>query len=415
MGWGLVARSPAPAPVEFHEAEGVFPALTCTVQASFRTAAPPSEHGMVANGLYHRDLMKPLFWEQSANLVQGPRFWERPPAGRRVGMLFWQQSLGERLDLVLSPKPVHKHGGGMIQDCYSQPVDLYAKLCARVGRRFNLMHYWGPLASGKSSDWIVAGTAAVMASPELAPDLLLTYVPHLDYALQRCGPSSPEAERALARVYDYLGQLRRSAEAHGYDYLFFGDYAMEEVPGGPVFPNRALREAGLFRVRPVNGRAYPDHYASRAFAMVDHQIAHVFADAAALDRAAGVLRALPGVEDVLDRDAQRARGIGHARSGELVLVAAAGRWFAYPWWENRREAPDYATHVDIHNKPGYDPCELFFGRTPFSVSLDARRVKGSHGRTNPGTSVAWATSCPFDHQPTTLVDLAQAAAAWLEG
>ena len=60
----------------FRACRSIFPALTCPVQASLRTGAPPSQHGMVANGCFFRDLMKPMFWEQSSRLVQGPRVWD---------------------------------------------------------------------------------------------------------------------------------------------------------------------------------------------------------------------------------------------------------------------------------------------------------------------------------------------------
>jgi predicted AlkP superfamily pyrophosphatase or phosphodiesterase len=399
----------------FGELEPAFPAVTCTAQATFRTGLPPRDHGMVANGLYFRNLRKVMFWEQSAMLVEGPRIWRAfRERGGRVGMMFWQQSLGEEVDLVLSPKPIHKHSGGMVQDCYSQPPELYDWLRGRIGRAFNLMHYWGPLASRKSSDWIVAATEALLETPGRAPDLLLTYLPHLDYDLQRCGPDSANAGRALAVIRDHLNRLRAAATAHGYEWLFFGDYAMGPTTGSPIYPNRILREAGLFRTRPVHGRHYPDFFSAHAFAMVDHEIAHVYADDDALqEQAAALFRTTPGIAEVLEPKDQHRYGIDHPRSGRLVLLADAGRWFAYPWWTDPAHAPDYATHVDIHNKPGYDPCELFFGWPPGSVSRNPERVRGTHGRTGPGRAIAWCSSCAFPNEPRTLVELSNAVKQWL--
>ena len=154
LGSDLVARHPPrDHALSFRSAKPVFPAVTCTAQASFRTASPPRDHGMIANGLFFGDLKKVLFWEQSASLVAGPRMWNAfRGAGRRVGMLFWQQSLGESVDILLSPRPIHKHHGGMIQDCYSQPADLYDRLCRKFGKPFDLMKYWGPLASARVND-----------------------------------------------------------------------------------------------------------------------------------------------------------------------------------------------------------------------------------------------------------------------
>jgi len=410
LGWDFVrCNADAARTFDFHSAETVFPAVTCPVQASFRTASRPRDHGIVSNGVFFGDVKRIAFWEQSAALVAGPRIWQQArAAGKRVGMMFWQQSLGEGVDLLLSPKPVHKHHGGMLQDCYTQPPDLYDRLQASVGRPFNLMHYWGPLASRRSSDWIVAATNAVMSNPSIAPDLLISYMPHLDYDLQRHGPESRKAQTALAVAMDHLEQLRTTAERSGYDYFFYGDYNIEPVTGEPVFPNRVLREAGLFKVRHVKGMAYPDFFASTGFSLVDHQVAHVFlSEESALQEARRVFTGLPGIADVLDWRAQTAAGLDTTRSGELVLVAEKGSWFAYPWWEQAAESPDYAGHVDIHNKPGYDPCELFFGWPPPNVSRDPTRIRGTHGRVGEGCEIAWTSSLEFDEQPRGIVKLAQ--------
>ena len=394
----------------------VFPALTCPVQAAFRTASPLASHGMPANGLYLRDLRKALFWEQSAALVQGPRIWESfRRRGGRVGLCFWQQGMGEAVDLLLTPAPVHKHSGGIVDDVYAQPDDLYARLCTRLGRRFHLQNYWGPLASVKSSAWIAEATGALLREHD-APELCLTYLPGLDYDLQRFGPGHARAARALDAVEREIALLHRAALETGYTTLLFGDYAIAPVRRA-VFPNRALRQAGLLSVRAVHGRIYADLPASRAFAVADHQIAQVYlSDAGAQAAAAAALRALPGVAEVLDRAAAAARGLNHAAAGDLLAVAAPDAWLAYPWWDGASAAPDYARHVDIHNKPGYDPCELFFGWPPGSVSLDTGRILGSHGRVGgAATEVAWATDgeLRLGANPT-LIELAAALRRCLE-
>lgn len=403
LGWDLVRDAPLEGSLRWFPLQPVFPALTCTAQATLRTALPPRSHGMVANGVYAAELRKVLFWEQAASLVDGPRIWdEARRRGRRVGMMFWQQSLGEAVDLVLSPRPIHKHSGGMIQDCLSRPEPWYDELCGALGSRFNLMHYWGPLASHRSSEWIVRATLETMQRAD-APDVLFTYLPLLDYDLQRFGPASAEARRALDRTRDLLARLAASAARHGWDLCVVGDYAIRPVTGGAVFPNRALREAGWLTTRSVKGRAYPDFFHSEAFAMADHEIAHVYVrDPARRESVGQALARLEGVERVLSGDSLRAADLDHRRSGDFVLVAAEGHWMAYPWWTDPREAPDYARHIDIHNKPGYDPCELFWGWPPPSVSQDTRRVRGSHGKTGAGREVACALSwkpveVPGDH------------------
>jgi predicted AlkP superfamily pyrophosphatase or phosphodiesterase len=292
---------------------------------------------------------------------------------------------------------------------YSRPPGLYGELIRRVGKAFKLMSYWGPLASAKSSQWIAAATSAVLGMADVAPDLLLAYLPHPDYALLKHGPSSKQAARAFTEAMALVSFLRKRAGQEGYEFLVFGDYAFGDV-SRPVYPNRLLRERGLMATRSVRGALYPDFHTSRAFAVVDHEVAHVYVrDPTYVAEVAKAFLEMDGVDEVLTGEAIAEAGIGHANSGEVVLVAAEGCWFAYPWWTERRERPDYATHVDIHSKPGFDPCELFFGwPPPFAISTDPTRVKGSHGRIGKGREIAWAASFDLEPAPSDLIGLAKA-------
>jgi predicted AlkP superfamily pyrophosphatase or phosphodiesterase len=409
LGWDLAKKIPG-----FRPAEAFFPAVTCCAQAGFRTASLPRDHGMIANGARTPDLRKILFWEQSSGLVHGERIWSRyRAAGRRAGMMFWQQSLGdEELDLVLSPAPIHLHSGGMIQNCYAKPEGFYERITGQLRRPFNLMHYWGPVASRKSSEWITDATCTLLRDTQFAPDLLFSYLPHLDYDLQRHGPAGRRARGSLKFTLRCLDLIKAEARAQGYHWLFYGDYAIQPVTAA-VFPNRRLHEAGLLQTRQIKQMLYADLFATPAFAMVDHQIAHVYTrDPQSTAAARQALASLPGIESILDREHQAAFGIDHPRGGDLLLIAQSGHWFAYPWWTERKHAPDFASHVDIHNKPGYDPCELFFGWPPPSVSMNTRRIRGSHGR--PGDTVAWSTSLEFAAEPATMLDLARLTKAWLD-
>ena len=414
LGWDLLEKHGLDLPgLTFQPTETIFPALTCPVQASMRTGAPPSEHGMLANGRFDRQLRKALFWEQSSAQVQGPRIWDDfRDHGGLTGMFFWQQSLGESVDWVLSPAPIHRHHGGMIQDCACHPPEVYPRLLAEMKRPFNLMRYWGPLASPASSQWIAEATAATLACP-VAPQLLFTYLPALDYDLQRYGPSDSRCLKAWHRTAAQLQRLVAAASRHGYEVLVYGDYAITDCPGGAVYPNRQLREAGLLATRRVKQMDYLDLHHSAAFAMVDHEVAHVYVGAPdQLAAARHALAVTPGVADLFDVAEQQARGLAHPEGPELLIVAEEGYWFSYRWWTDRHAAPDYAGHVDIHNKPGFDPCELFFGWPPGSVSQHDARVGGTHGRAGPGRRVAWASTA-VKTEPGGLLDLAQALKVWL--
>ena len=377
--------------LDFKPAASAFPAVTCTAQATFRTAADPCDHGMTSNGFYSRTLMKPAFWEQSAALVRGPRIWDAARAkGETVGMYFWQQSLGESVDSVVSPAPIHRHGGGMIMRNYARPAEMGDLLDRRCGT-FPLHRYWGPLASPKVGRSVLSNFFTMTQAHPV--DHAFLYLPTLDYEAQRHGPANPAADRALAEFCSQVEQIVDFASRKGTAVTICGDYEIAAVDKAPCFPNRTLRAAGLFSVRPVAGRAYPDFYTSRAFAMCDHEIAHVYVkdgegvDGDLVKRVAKLFEETGAYESVEIRKDQE---WANPSAGEILLLAKRGSWCAYPWWTDRREAPDWATHIDIHNKPGYDPCELFLDRSfPPKTCQDWSRIRGSHGRRS---TIAWASS-----------------------
>lgn len=378
----------------------VGPAVTCTAQASLRTGLPPEAHGMPANGRFFRDTSQSAFWNQAAALVKGPRIWEGFRArGGRVGLYFFQQSLGEAADEIVSPAPIHTHGGGLIMATYQRPARALG-----VENPVKLWRYWGPLASPKVGRGIASALANHLHSGN-APELILAYLPTLDYELQRYGTHHPKVTASVREVMAQLNLLATAARAQGYRLVIVGDYAITDVTGGVCFPNRALFRAGLLATREIRGMLYPDFYQSRAVALCDHQTALVYClgaqGAAQRETVRALLAALPEVERVIEAPGADA---------DFALLAKPGCWFAYPWWGSPREAPDYATHVDIHNKPGFDPCELFFGRNPFHCSTDATRVRGTHGRTD--APVACATDLPLPPVPDVL-SLTRALAAWL--
>lgn len=360
-----------------------FPAVTSSVQATMLSGVSPAQHGIVANGWFDRDMHVVDLWAQPDALCEAPRVWdELGPQGKRTGVICWQQSMYINADVVISPRPQHTDQG-MIEWCYSKPPGLYEDLIARDRPGpFTLKSYWGPLTSEASSRWVADAGLAVAKEQNL--DLLLVYLPHLDYNTQRFGPDIAKLAKDLAFADSLVGEYMQYRENRGVDktdLIVLSEYGIAPV-NGAVFPNRVLREAGLLQVREIApaGEYLIDTEYSRAFAIVDHQVAHVYVrNPADIKEVQALLSKTAGVDQVLDKQAQAKFKVDHARSGELVLMAKPDKWFAYYWWLDDAKAPRFARTVDIHNKPGYDPVELFVDMPTKSIPLDASLVKGSHG------------------------------------
>jgi predicted AlkP superfamily pyrophosphatase or phosphodiesterase len=347
-----------------------------------------------------------MFWKQSNRLVgcEQEKLWH---AGKRrfgdgftTATMFWWFNMHAAVEAAVTPRPVYPADGRKLPSIYTQPADLKPDLQGSLGR-FPLFDFWGPRAGIRSSEWIAAATRRVLETRR--PTVTLCYLPHLDYDLQRFGPDSPEAVRACGEIDRVAGELAEWAANAGHTVVVLSEYGITPVRDG-VHVNRALRRAGLLAVQEVDlGWELLDAGQSEAFAVADHQVAHVYVRRPErIAEVRAILGATDGVADVLDRDAQAACGLDHERSGELVAVAAPDRWFSYYYWLDDAKMPDFARTVDIHRKPGYDPAELFLDphlslpkvrialklarktlgfRTLMDViGTDASIVRGSHGR-----------------------------------
>jgi predicted AlkP superfamily pyrophosphatase or phosphodiesterase len=380
----------------------VTPAVTTTVQSTFVTGGLPRDHGIVANGWYFRDLAEVWLWRQSNHLVEGEKVWEaarrRDPAFT-CAKLFWWYNMYSTADIAVTPRPMYPADGRKLPDIHTNPPELRDELQRRLGQ-FPLFRFWGPAADITSTRWI--GKCALDVFERSKPTLTLVYLPHLDYNLQRLGPDHPRIAQDVAEVDQVCGELIEAAQRAGAGVIALSEYGITPV-SNPIHINRALRQGGYIGIREELGRELLDAGASRAFAVADHQIAHIYiSDPALIPEVKVLVESLPGVEQVLDEHGKRQRGLDHARSGELVAIARADSWFTYYYFLDEDRAPDFARTVDIHRKPGYDPVELFidpkltlakariawrlaqkimgFRYMMDVISLDAGLVKGSHGR-----------------------------------
>ena len=311
----------------------VLPAVTCSAQSTILTGTLPREHGIVANGWYFRDLAEVLLWRQSNQLVSGERIYDvgraRDPAYTTAKM-FWWYNMYANVDWSLTPRPSYPADGRKLPDSYSDPATLRDELQAKLGA-FPLFNFWGPTADIVSTRWIADASVEVFRHQQ--PTLTLVYLPHLDYNLQRLGPKDPKIAKDIRLVDAETGKLIDAALEANADVIVLSEYGITEVTK-PVHINRVLRESGFVTARrePLGWETL-DAGASRAFALADHQIAHVYIrDPADLSYVRQLLERTDGIDAVLDRDQQHEFGIDHPRSGELVAVSAANAWFTYYFW-----------------------------------------------------------------------------------
>jgi predicted AlkP superfamily pyrophosphatase or phosphodiesterase len=379
----------------------VLPAVTCTAQATLLTGQPPSVHGIVANGWLYRETGEVRFWQQSNRLIEAEPFYttaKRQTPNLKVAKLFWWFNQGAAVDLSVTPKPHYGVDGLKVFDIQSTPPELAAQLKRDLGD-FPFPSFWGPRAGLPSTQWIAAAAAGVLL--EDRPDVTLVYLPHIDYDPQRFGPSGTDMAKCVRELDEAAAPLLDAAQTVGARVWVVSEYGHCDV-NRPVLVNRALRVAGMLAVRDGPFGEHLDTFASRAFAVCDHQMAHVYvANSADIARVRDVLGPLPGVARIVAGGERADLGLDHPRSGELIVLSERDAWFAYPFWLDDRHAPDYARTVAIHNKPGFDPCELFVDpklRFPTArvigrlaqkklgfrmkmdvVPLDASIARGSHG------------------------------------
>jgi predicted AlkP superfamily pyrophosphatase or phosphodiesterase len=381
------------------------PAVTCTAQATMLTGQSPEKHGIVGNGWLYRDTGEVRFWQQSNRLVEAEPFYataRRRAAARgrpfKSAKLFWWFNQGAAVDLGVTPKPHYGIDGNKVFGIHGTPDGLTDRLERTLGP-FPFATFWGPMAGLPCTQWIAAAAACVLLDDR--PDLTLVYLPHLDYDPQRFGPSGCDMAKLVRELDDACGPLLDAAKAIGARVWVVSEYGYFDV-AQPVYLNRVLRKAGLLAVRAGPFGEQLDTFNSRAFAVCDHQVAHVYvADPADVPGIRDLIAAEADLPLVFSGEDRGELGLRHERAGEIVVLSRASRWFAYPYWLDDSLAPDFARTVAIHHKPGYDPCELFLDSTLLFpklrivrrliqkklgfrmkmdvIPLDATIVKGSHG------------------------------------
>ena len=386
-----------------------FPAVTCTAQSNYVTGKHPRDHGIVANGWYNREAAEVQFWKQSNHVVHGPKIWDALRAqnpGFTCAKLFWWYNMYSTADYSITPRPMYPADGRKVFDIHTHPFSIRTEIKKDLGE-FPFPAFWGPAAgvdkqfsADAVSKWIAE--SARWIENKYQPTLSLIYLPHLDYNLQRLGPDHAEISKDLRRIEAIVIDLIRFFEQRGVEPIILSEYGITPVHQ-PIHLNRLFRAKGWLAVKDELGLELLDAGASKAFAVADHQVAHIYInDPTIATQVEELIRETPGVERVLNTKTKSDLSIDHPRSGDLIAISNSDAWFTYYYWNDDAKAPDFARCVDIHRKPGYDPVELFinpavkfpllkiatkllrkklgFRMLMDLIPLDATLVKGSHGR-----------------------------------
>src|SRR5450755_3326412 len=419
-----------------------FPAVTCVAQSNYLTGKTPSEHGIVGNGWFNRELSEVQFWKQSNHIVHSNKIWDALRERFNDSTIqrfttancFWWFNMYSSVDYSITPRPMYPADGRKFFDVYSWPYSIREEIKKDLDE-FPFFSFWGPAAGidspqGKAdaaSRWIA--DSAKWIENKFSPTLSLIYLPHLDYNLQRHGPFSvaadvsrltsktvngnepthvgcyklnPKIHPDLHEIDAIVGDLIDFFGKRGVQVVLLSEYGITNVDT-PVHLNRIFRERGWLTVKDELGLEIFDAGASKVFAVADHQVAHIYLNDASLEKSVReVLENTSGVEKVLGPAEKIASGLDHPRAGSLIAVARENAWFTYYYWLDDARAPDFARTVDIHRKPSYDPVELFLDpKIPLVklkiawrllqkklglrmlmdvIPLDATLVKGSHGR-----------------------------------
>jgi hypothetical protein len=340
-----------------------FPSVSAPAFATLVTGTEAGEHGMVASAYYDRELCKVVGPYLDDSAVTAEKLWESVARGRpgaRTMAWFGPNTRGASVDFWAE---IDEDGR-----LRTKPLELAEELVKRLGPFPSPLG--GPAAAAprfETTAWVVRSAAYMIGSER--PDFAVVRIPHLGHVARRFGPDSREASRAIMELDRLLGPVLPSIAK---DSLVVAASESIATPvSEPVDVNRILRSLDALHLQDLaEGGTDIDCLRSPALAVADHQVCHVYVNHP--DRLPELASAFSGnqsdgIEIVLQGASRKRLGLGHERSGDLVLVAEPDRWFRGDWWLNPKEAPK------IRRCPsGLDSASLH-------LVSDPARVQGSMG------------------------------------
>jgi hypothetical protein len=297
-----------------------------------------------------------------------------------VANTFWWYAMNTDADYTVTPRPLYCADGRKLPDCYSFPLDLRARFTSDFGPFPSSSSGGRPprslpasgspgrpwpskSSSGRACNWSTCRTWTTAC---------------------RNWDHDGDIAQDLAEIDALCGRLLDFFEERHCRVVILSEYGITPV-SRPIHPNRILREAGLISLKVDLGRETLDPGSSRAFAVADHQLCHVYVrDRKDIARVRELFTGLPGVEQVLDDAGKRAHGLDHERSGELVLLAAADSWFTYYWWLADDDGAGLCPDGEYPRQAGLRPVR--------TVPRSGDRLSPAEDRHDAGQEDCWASA-----------------------
>ena len=305
----------------------------------------------------------------------------------------------------MTPRPIYRADGRKILDIYTPPRRSARSAGRRARRRFRSFSFWGPTA-GHARRASGSPTRRSPSTGGMSPTLLLVYLPHLDYDLQRLGAGRPaDRARTFAQSTRSAARLIAHCRARGRRVVVLSEYGLVPMSTGRCTSTGRFARPDCWRSATSSAptRSMPAP-ATRSRSPITRSRTSTSATPARIDgRRGGCCARCPASTWCSTAASNASCGLDHERSGELVAIADRDRVVHLLLLARRPAGARLRAHgrhpPQARLRPGRAVCSirrwpcrsctspatlakkaLGFRYLMKVIPLDATLVKGSHGR-----------------------------------
>ncbi len=324
----------------FKEVAGVFPSVTNVNNVSIACGAWPMEHGISANSYFDQASGRPEYMN-AAELITCPTIFRRAKQkGMKSALLTSKRKTLELFHQDVEIGIAAETPSEAVVTQYGPPADIYSRE----------INYWL---------WQVA-----IAILRERTDINLLYVHITDYPMHAWGPEQEESREHLENLDRLIGQAIETAPDAA--FLATADHGMNYKKQCWDL-KRVLTEKGLpprFVLSPERDYYIAHHRNFTGCSWIWLQ------RAADLRRTIAVLNELPGVEEVMTREAAAARfNLTPQHIGDLIVTGDKDTMFGEMDTAHELLPSTYRAHGSLHemrlpllvwNQAGALPDEALF-------------------------------------------------------